>query len=229
MTTAATLAGLTWTDVRAAGPFTLLLPVGATEQHGPHLPCTTDTEIAAALATGAAARVPGTIVAPALPYGSSGEHAGFAGTLSIGAEATELVLLELGRSARGSAARVVLVSTHGGNAAPVTRAATRLAEEGTAVDVFWPRWPGPGDAHAGRTETSLMLALAPDRVVPARAEAGDPRPLARLLPDLRARGVAAVSPNGVLGDPSGATAEEGRRLLDAAVDDLVHLVTGVGT
>jgi len=83
----------------AAEPTTLLVPLGATEQHGPHLPIGTDAAIALALAEGAASEVPGTVVAPVLPYGSSGEHQDFPGTLSIGAEATELVLVELGRSA----------------------------------------------------------------------------------------------------------------------------------
>ena len=70
-------------------------------------------------------------------------------------------------------------------------------------------WAGGGDAHAGRTETSLMLALAPSEVLLDRAAAGDTRPIAELLPELRAHGVREVSPNGVLGDPAGASAEEG--------------------
>ena len=95
----------------AVGGDLLVVPLGATEQHGPHLPLGTDTVIASALAHGVDA-----VVAPALPYGSSGEHAGFAGTLSLGA-ATELALVELGRSA--SFARVLFVCAHGGNAEPL--------------------------------------------------------------------------------------------------------------
>ncbi len=104
---------------------------GSTEQHGPHLPLTTDTDIAAGrrlrCRRDATDRL---VVAPPLAYGSSGEHQGFAGTLSIGPEATELVLVELGRSATVDFAHVVVVSTHGGNAAPVARAMARLAAEG---------------------------------------------------------------------------------------------------
>jgi len=74
--------------------------------------------------------------------------------------------------------------------------------------------PG-GDAHAGRTETSLMLALAPDDVLLAAAAPGETRPVNVIMPALRARGVRAVSPNGVLGDPAGASAAEGERLLGA--------------
>ena len=145
----------------------LVVPVGSTEQHGPHLPLTTDTDIATALAALASGRCPGTVTAPAVAYGSAGEHAGFPGTLSIGQEATELLLVELLRSASATFAAVVLVTTHGGNAGPVARAVTRAAAEGIAVEAWSPAWPG--DAHAGRTETAVMLALD--------AGAGPGRPL----------------------------------------------------
>ena len=72
--------------------------------------------------------------------------------------------------------------------------------------------PG-GDAHAGRFETSVMLALAPDAVALDAAEPGDTRPISQIMPTLRARGVRAVSRNGILGDPAGASAAEGERLL----------------
>ena len=77
-----------------------------------------------------------------------------------------------------------------------------------------------GDAHAGRTETSLMLAIDQEAVRLEAAEPGCTEPLASLLPRLRAEGVRPVSSNGVLGDPTGATAEEGRALLGALVADL---------
>lgn len=205
--------------VRAEAGDVLLVPVGSTEQHGPHLPVTTDVDIAVALANGAADRQDGLVVAPALAYGASGEHEGFAGTLSIGRAATELVLLELGRSAGRHFTAVVLISTHGGNAEPVDRAIGRLREEGHPVRAWSPRWPG--DLHAGRTETSLMLAIAPGRVRLDRAEAGDRRPITEVWPELRHHGVRAVSANGVLGDPSGATAAEGRALLTGAVEALL--------
>jgi mycofactocin precursor peptide peptidase len=221
MTAPARLGDATWPEVEAragAGPATLLVPLGATEQHGPHLPLGTDATIALALAEGAAARVPDAVVAPVLPYGSSGEHQDFAGTLSIGAAATELVLVELGRSATETFARVVFVNAHGGNAAPLRAAVARLRDEGRDVHAWSPTFGG--DPHAGRTETSLMLALdAAVRV--GLAEAGNDAPLGEIIERLRADGVRAVSPNGVLGDPAGASAAEGRELLDAAVEDLV--------
>ena len=196
----------------------LAVPVGATEQHGPHLPLTTDTDIAVALV----ARLPGALAAPPLCFGSSGEHAGFVGTLSIGQPVTQRVLIELGRSACESYRHVLFVSTHGGNAEPVARAVEYLRFEGRDARGWSPRFGG--DAHAGRTETSLMLALAPETVRLDLAEPGCTEDLATLLPRLRREGVRAVSPNGVLGDPRGASAAEGRELLERAGAELREFV-----
>jgi creatinine amidohydrolase len=215
------LADLAWPDLTDKRPV-LVVPCGSTEQHGPHLPLSTDTEIAVALCAGLAEAREDVVVAPALAYGSSGEHAGFPGTLSIGQPALELLVVELVRSAAESFDAVVLVSGHGGNAATLTRAVDQLCAEGHEVHLHFPRWEG--DAHAGRTETALMLALRPDVVRLDKAAAGDTRPLAELLPALRASGVQGVSANGVLGDPREATAEEGRALLESAVTDLVDRV-----
>ncbi|MFP5322747.1 MAG: mycofactocin biosynthesis peptidyl-dipeptidase MftE [Acidimicrobiia bacterium] len=221
------LAERTWPEVADGPAAVLLVPLGSCEQHGPHLPLDTDTRVAVAVAEAVAALRDDVVVAPALAYGSSGEHAGFAGTLSIGAEALRLVLVELGRSAfppDGSGAHrgLVLVNGHGGNAGPVAEAVALLEAEGRPVTAWSPRIPG-GDAHAGRTETSLVLAVAAD-LVGAERPTGATEPLAELLPRLRAGGVAAVSANGVLGAAAGASAEEGRRLLAALADDLVAAV-----
>ncbi len=96
------LADLSWPEIgqRAAAGAVLAVPVGSTEQHGPHLPLSTDTDIAVALCDRLAAARPDVLVAPPVGYGASGEHAGFPGTLSIGLGALELLLIELGRSAR---------------------------------------------------------------------------------------------------------------------------------
>jgi mycofactocin precursor peptide peptidase len=218
------LEAMTWPEAghRSLSGAVLLLPVGSTEQHGPHLPLTTDTDMAIAIATGAAERRDQLVVAPALAYGSAGEHQDFSGTLSIGSAATEAVLVELGRSAAHDYAHVALVSTHGGNAEPVAAAVARLAGEGKSVSWWSPRWPG--DLHAGHTETSVMLAIAPERVHLDRAEAGDLRALDELLPLLRRHGVRPVSANGVLGDPRGAHPAHGRTLLALAVDQLLDMI-----
>jgi len=221
------LADAAWPELDrlAADGAVLVVPIGATEQHGPHLPVTTDADIAVAVVDAAAAADPLLVVAPVVAYGSSGEHEGFAGTLSIGRAATEELLVELGRSAAGDFAHVVLACTHGGNATPMAAALARLDDEGHPVTGWWPRWSG--DLHAGRTETSLMLAIAPDRVLLDRACAGDGRTIAELLPLLEAGGVRSVSPSGVLGDPDGATAAEGQYLIRAAAADLAAVVAGL--
>jgi mycofactocin precursor peptide peptidase len=201
----------------------LVVPVGATEQHGPHLPLTTDTDIAQSLAERLVAVAGGeVVVAPAVAYGSSGEHQAFPGTLSIGAGATEQLLLELGRSATCTWSRVLFVSTHGGNTEPVGRAVARLRDEGRDVRAWYPTWGG--DAHAGHTETSILVALGPERVDMTLAAAGATAPLDSLLPRLRREGVAAVSPNGILGDATTADAADGARLLDEEVDALAAYV-----
>ena len=173
----------------------------------------------------AAATDPLLVVAPVVAYGSSGEHDGFAGTLSIGRSATETLLVELGRSATRDFSHVVLACAHGGNASPMAGALDILAAEGHPVTGWWPRWSG--DLHAGRTETSLMLAIDPDRVRTEQAEAGDRRSGDVLLPLLESGGVRSVSSNGVLGDPDGAGAAEGERLIRAAAADLAAVVAGL--
>ncbi len=227
----ARLGDSSWTEVAAAPGRVLAVPVGSCEQHGPHLPIDTDTRIAVAICERAAARGAGVVVAPPIAFGASGEHQGFAGTLSIGTDALRTVLVELGRSAlaepRASDApfgALVLVNGHGGNHESVTDAVGVLVGEGRVVSAWWPRLGG--DAHAGRTETSLLLAIAPDAVGPDRP-VGETTPIAELLPRLRDGGVAAVSASGVLGDATGATAAEGERLLDSAAADLVAHLTRV--
>lgn len=219
------LGDVTWTDLWNAVPRPIIaIPVGSCEQHGPHLPLDTDTRIAVALAEGLATSFePGDVlVGPTIGATSSGEHAGFPGTLSIGATLLEQTIVELVRSADWSAG-VVLVNGHGGNARPVQRATNLLLGEGRRVLAWWPHVRN-GDAHAGKTETSIMLAIAPALVRMSRAEAGRPEPLVDLIDELRADGVRAVSPNGILGDPRGATVGHGKALLTRLTIDLVAAV-----
>ncbi len=216
------LAHARWPEVADRASETVLaVPLGSTEQHGPHLPLSTDTVIAVALAQRLALARRDVVVAPALPYGSSGEHAGFAGTLSIGQAALEEVIVELVRSADDFAG-VVLISAHGGNARSLERALATLRPELRRVVAWSPSHYR--DAHAGRSETSILLALQAHTVRTDVAAPGATQPLASLMPALRAGGVRAVSGNGVLGDPAGASAEEGRALLRTLTDDLIREV-----
>jgi mycofactocin system creatininase family protein len=211
------LGALTSEDV---APCTLLLPLGATEQHGPHLPLDTDTRIAQAVADGVADATPGTVVAPPIAIGASGEHAGFAGTLSVGTKVLSDMLIEIVRTAGPEFERIVVINGHGGNAYALRAAAATCEAEGRRLDV-WSVRLACADAHAGRTETSLMLHLAPELVRLDVAEPGNVEPLADLLPKMMEAGVREVSPNGILGDPAGASAEEGAALLSNLIDDAV--------
>jgi mycofactocin system creatininase family protein len=214
------LADATWPEVAAAGRELLVVPAGALEQHGPHLPLDTDAVIAAAVAGRLAGRRPGAGLAPVLPVGASGEHAGFPGTLSIGTRAMCDVVVQLVRHADADWRGVLVVNGHGGNAAALRHAAERCRADGRRLEVVH-LGTADMDAHAGRAETSMMLHLAPERVRLDLAAAGETRPVAELMPRLVAEGVRGVSPNGVLGDPAGASAAEGEafvaRLVDLAV------------
>ena len=222
------LATATVLELPPAAAVVVLVPVGSVEQHGPHLRLDTDTVIADAVARRAAelADGVGAVVAPPIAYGASGEHQMFAGTSSIGTDALRTVLVELTRSMRTWAARVVYVNGHGGNLEAVEGAVGQLKAEGH--DVAWVACATEeADLHAGRTETSLMLHLRPWGVRLDRAEAGNTAPLRELLPRLRAGGVGAVSANGILGDPAGASADEGRQLLERMASKVASVLGAV--
>jgi mycofactocin system creatininase family protein len=216
-----TLATAHWPEVEAGPRRLLVVPLGSLEQHGPHLPMDTDTRIASAVASRACRGRAGVGLGPAIPVGASGEHADFPGTLSIGTVALSALLVELGRHASLHWPATLFVNGHGGNVPAITDAVALLRAEGRECHVWHAGLPG-SDAHAGRTETSLMLALAPAEVLLGRGAAGETRPLAEIMPSLRAHGVREVSENGVLGDPSGASAAEGLKLLDSLVAGLAE-------
>jgi mycofactocin system creatininase family protein len=227
----AELGGSTSSQLRSVSS-TVLVPVGSTEQHGPHLPLDTDTRIATAVARAVAGRLgaasaPGGeryLVAPAIAYGDSGEHQSFAGTISIGTEALTLLLVEYGRSAGCWAQRLAFVNGHGGNVLALHRAVRQLRAEGR--DVGWCACAVAGaDAHAGHTETSVLLHISPADVLTDRWCAGNGAPLAELLPSMRRAGVAAVSKIGVLGDATTATAAEGNRIFAEMVDACVRRIS----
>jgi len=217
------LGNSTTRQLRSLSP-ALIIPLGSTEQHGPHLPLDTDTRIATAVASSVAGHLSGDwMLAPAVAYGASGEHEGFPGTVSIGTAALRLLLIEYGRSACRWASRLVFVNGHGGNVQAVAEATTVLREEGR--DAAWcPCAVSDGDAHAGHTETSVLLHISPEDVWTEECAPGNAAPLAELIGPMRRGGIAAVSPVGVLGDPTTASAAEGARLFAEMVDESVRRI-----
>jgi len=222
------LAAATWPQVDRSRRRLLLLPLGSTEQHGPHLPLNTDTLIATRLAEQVHSQLPQAGLAPPMSYGASGEHQDFAGTLSIGTEALTAFLVEFVRHAAMTWTHVLVINGHGGNAHALRQATALMSAEGRSLTVQHAASGGPrADAHAGYRETSLMLHLAPDNVRMDLIEPGNVSPLTELAARLRASGVRAVSDNGILGDPTGATAEEGRRIFGLLTEAAIATATQV--
>ena len=221
------------------GPRTALVPLGSTEQHGPHLPYATDTWIADALAARFCAHVAEAIWCPTIPIGCSSEHLAFPGTLDVQPETLRSVLLDVVRSlARHGFRSAFIFSAHGGNyvpladALPALRAAaapmrvdayTDLAEVTTLFHRSSADFGVTGEAsghHAGEFETSIVRAIRPEAVRLDRIDAGfverHDHPQALFYPSLRTH-----APSGVVGDPRSASAVRAPHYLDGWVELLV--------
>ena len=213
-----------------------LLPVGALEQHGPHLPLTTDTVLADGVARRIAARTSGLLLPP-IAYGDAWSAEGWAGTISISPATLLAAIVDIGRGLkRGGFSGLVTINGHFGNREPVTGAAGVLIEEGLpvlaldypgleeAAAEFCVSTPaGPGFYHADEVETSMMLALAPDTVRMDRAVAEYPTFPADF--GTRPMQLSAFNSSGVFGDPRGATAETGEKIIGRIVTESVALIT----
>lgn len=215
-----------WTSVELGSAGQLLVcPLGSFEQHGPHLPLDTDTRIAQAVAetTLADFSPQDVVLGPTFSVGASGEHQDFAGTLSLGTEALTAMLIEFVRSAdifRG----VLFVNGHGGNFDAMHKAQSVLKHEGRHA-IFWSPKVEHADLHAGEFETSLLLAIAPELVHLDRVENGADELSAADKATLLEKGVSAVSPNGILGDPRKASAENGAHYFQTLCKQLHTVIT----
>jgi creatinine amidohydrolase len=217
----------------------VILPLAATEQHGPHLPLSTDADIGLGLLDAALDHLPASVAAerlPAVTVGASQEHMRFPGTLSVGTE--ELIGTIVGHGAELASEgvrRLLLSNSHGGNRHAMEAAALRLRAEHDmlVVKASWFRFPRPDvglpeqewrhGLHGGAVETAMMLHLRPDLVrmqqiarFPSVAEELEGR-MRRLAPEGEASFAWLaddLNPQGVVGDATLATAEMGARLVE---------------
>ena len=223
------------------GPLDVMIPLGALEQHGPHLPLDTDALIAEAVAGRAAQRAGECAVSPCIPVGASRHHLEFPGTVSLSDTTLQSVLVEVVRTLLGHGFRdAYLVTGHAGNVGAMAAAMAELDSPDCNRVVSFDDWPAQRDAvhqvaearlnldrevvgtHGGHFETSIMLAIAPDRVDMPSAVIGHVGPAASASAKLRSEGMTALSPVGVIGDPRGATADAGELYLGALVGLVVE-------
>lgn len=236
------LEDLTWTEVELAltrGMTGVVVPLGAVEQHGPHLPLSSDADRSIALALRVAQKLEDSLVAPALRVGCSEFHMGYAGTISLRPATLEAVCTDYAVSlARHGFENILFLSGHGGNFRPLREMLPRLQEAVQAVNpecrvdaytdlvelISVARWvveeeTGMGDrvgGHADIAESSEMLFLRPEFVRTELAVEGTPGELDEEgLEGIIEKGFRSITPTGILGDARGMQAELGEKLLDA--------------
>lgn len=232
---------MTWREVEsrlAAANAVVIVPVASTEQHGPHLPLSTDAVIGEELSCRIARQLDNALVAPVMRPGVSPFHLDFAGTLSIPAECLMTMLRHLVLSLeRHGAAHVVLLPSHGSNFPPVNTLAPELAQELESVNLHTLASlercmelmnEGLQEAgieyeesvvHAGATETAIMMAVAPSLVHEDEIEPGYEGNLS--MAGLLDKGFRQYTTSGVLGNPTHATATAGEQILNTMVDAYV--------
>ena len=239
------LGELTWPEAekRIKEVDVALLPVGSIEQHGLHLPLDTDAFDADYLARQVAdtCRKPKPLVLPLIPYGVSYHHEDFSGTISVSPETLSGMVYEIGMSAaRHGILKLVIINGHGGNSPALHFAAQMINRDAhifTCVDTgessdtdINAMAETPNDVHAGEIETSTSLAVRPDLVRLKAARKYIPRFSSRYLNFSSRRGVgwyaytSRLSRTGVLGDPTKATAEKGKRMWELMIKNLVEFV-----
>ncbi|KAM3102702.1 creatininase family protein [Phormidesmis sp. 146-12] len=248
---------LTWTDIQAMPDkenVVIVQPMGAIEQHGPHLPLVVDAAISVSVLGKALSQLDASIPAYALPcldYGKSNEHWHFPGTITLSAQTLLAILSDVAESVyRSGFRKLVFMNSHGGQPQVIEIAARDLHQKYEDFMVFplftW-RVPGIGaiaedlltpkelelGIHAGDGETSLLLSILPDQVKMDRAVAeyplGEPRTgllsMEGALPF--AWTTRDLSQSGVLGDPTTATSEKGDRILQTLADGWVAVLKEV--
>jgi creatinine amidohydrolase len=236
--TARDLAHISWVDVAAAVQDGVLavLPIGACEQHGAHLPLTTDSDLATGVARRTAAAL-SALLLPAITYGDAFNNEAFTGTISLSPATLRAVIEDIGSGLLRMGVRgLVVINGHFGNREPIALAARSLVRAGLpvlyldyprldalAADICETAPAGPGFYHADEVETSMLLALRPDAVDLARAAPEYPTfPPTFGQEPMQLRSFNAT---GVFGDPRPATAAKGAALLTGIVTENLALIT----
>lgn len=226
----------------------VILPTGAIEQHGPHLPCAVDSILSTALVGAALAALDRTISAYALPtiqYGKSNEHLHFPGTFSLDYQTLYQTLLAIGEGVyRSGFRKFLLVNAHGGQPQILQMVARELRlRYPDFIVIFYGLWDVPWDKsgiaaeelqrsmHAGHDETALMLAIAPHLVKMELAENHLPAafPCPTLSQGKPVLGWCSLDfdESGVIGDPTQATAEHGQRILQDLTQSWVQAISEI--
>ena len=220
-----------------------LLPVGSIEQHGPHLPLDTDAFDANYLAmrVAEACSDPKPLVLPNISYGVAYHHDDFKGTVSISNDALTKLVYDIGMSiARNGIRKLVIINAHGGNGPALNYAAQMInrdahifvcVDTGETSDVdIYALVETPNDVHAGEIETSTSLAVRPHLVKMDLARREVPEFSSRYLDFTSKRGVSwyayteKISNSGVMGDPTKASAEKGKKIWEIMIAHLVAMV-----
>ncbi len=237
------LAQLNWPDMeKVARDTVVVFPIGAFEQHGPHLPFITDTAEVTAIVERLDEEIPDQVLClPTQWLGYSPHHMKFKGTITARSEThINMIVDTVASMASADFAHVLIVNGHGGNIANMNVALQRLLEQCPETRIYGTSWftydevgaireAGPhGWGHAGEMETSVMIALHPDLVQADHFEK-DGRPLQSELAAhvQRYRWIHESTDRGNYGDPTFGSAEKGERFLKAAVDTLVRIVADI--
>lgn len=225
---------------------TAILPCGAIEQHGPHLPVDIDYYDAKYMAfeVAKACNEPKPLVLPAIPFGVSYHHEGFKGTLSVTNEALSKFVYDLGMSlAKNGVKKIIILNGHGDNAPTLSYAAQMInrdagifvcVDTGETSDVDVSNLiETPNDAHAGEIETSTSLALRPELVQMDKALDATLSFGSNFLDFDDKRGVSwyvrthKISESGIMGDATKATAEKGKQLWNVMIKNMVAFVESI--